>query len=140
MHRCKFTVDPNDTVFICLFTLFCVWTAGAVFTLIHFFLTPILVPFYVFSILKIKVFPVWATHDSVFPDWKIYCSEWIFMILHVSSLFLEHGEFHILFYSMLLTKNIIVVRTISGICHWILRIKAICSIKLVHQRNKTIHI
>ena len=43
MHRCKFAVDPNSTVFICLFTLFCVWTAGAIFTLIHFFLTPILV-------------------------------------------------------------------------------------------------
>ena len=85
MHYCKFAVDLNSTVFVCLFTLFCVWTAGAVFTLIHFFLTPILVPFYVFSILKIKVFPVWATHDSVFPDWKIYCSEWIFMILHVRS-------------------------------------------------------
>ena len=140
MHRCKFTVAPNDTVFICLFTLFCVWTSGTVLTLVVFFLTSILVSLYVFSIPKIKVFPVWTTHNSVFTNWKIYRSEWIFTILPVSSLFLEHGEFHILFHSMLFTKDVIVVRTISGICHWILRIKAICSIKLVHQRNKTIHV
>ena len=119
---------------------FCVWTSGTVFTLVVFFLTSILVSLYVFSIPKIKVFPVWTTHDSVFTNWKIYRSEWIFTILPVSSLFLEHGEFHILFHSMLFTKDVIVVRTISGICHWILRIKAICSIKLVHQRNKTIHV
>ena len=92
MHRCKFAVDPNSTVFICLFTLFCVWTAGAIFTLIHFFLTPILVSLYVFLILKVKSFPVWATHNPVFPDWKIYCTKWIFMILLVSSLFLEHRQ------------------------------------------------
>ena len=132
MHRCKFAVDPYSTVFICLFTLFCIWTAGAIFTLIHFFLTPILVPFYVFSILKIKAFPIWTTHDSAFPDWKIYCTKWIFMILLVCSLFLEHGKFHIFFHSMLPTEDVIVVRTISSICYWVLRIKAICSIKLVH--------
>ena len=57
MHRCKFAVDPNGTVFICLFTVFCVRTARAIFTLIHFFLTSILVSLYVFAILKIKVFP-----------------------------------------------------------------------------------
>lgn len=81
---------------------------------------------------KIKVFPVWATHDSVFPDWKIYCTKWIFMVFLVSSLFLEHGKLHIFFHSLLLTEDVIVVRTISGICYWVLRIEAICSIKLVH--------
>ena len=95
-------------------------------------LRPILVPFYVFSILKIKAFPIWTTHDSAFPDWKIYCTKWIFMILLVCSLFLEHGKFHIFFHSMLPTEDVIVVRTISSICYWVLRIKAICSIKLVH--------
>lgn len=81
---------------------------------------------------RIKVFPVWATHDSVFPDWKIYCTKWIFMVFLVSSLFLEHGKLHIFFHSLLLTEDVIVVRTISGICYWVLRIEAICSIKLVH--------
>ena len=41
---------------------------GAVFTLLHFFLTSILVPFYIFTILKINFFSIWATHNSVFFD------------------------------------------------------------------------
>lgn len=43
MHRCKFTVNPHSTVFIRLFTLFCVRTFRTIFTLIYFFLTTILV-------------------------------------------------------------------------------------------------
>ena len=132
MHRCKFMVEPNGTVFICLFTLFCIWTAGTIFTLIYFFLSSILVSLYIFTILKIKAFPVWTTHDSVLPDWEIYCTKWIFMILLVSSFFLEHGELHIFFHSMLLTEDVIVVRTISGICDWILWIETIYILKLVH--------
>lgn len=85
-----------------------------------------------FTILKIKAFPVWTTHDSVLPDWEIYCTKWIFMILLVSSFFLEHGELHIFFHSMLLTEDVIVVRTISGICDWILWIETIYILKLVH--------
>ena len=54
MHHCKFVVDPNGTVFICFFTSFCVWTARAVFTLIYFFLTSILVPFYIFTCSRSK--------------------------------------------------------------------------------------
>ena len=42
------------------------------------------------------------------------------------------GAYHIFFHSLLLTEDVIVVRTISGICYWVLRIEAICSIKLVH--------
>ena len=58
---------------------------------------------------QIKAFPVWTTHDSAFPNWKIYCSKWIFMILLVCSLFLEHGKFHIFFHSMLPTEDVIVL-------------------------------
>jgi site-specific DNA recombinase len=43
VHRCKFTVNPHSTVFIRLFTLFCVRTFRTIFTLIYFFLTTILV-------------------------------------------------------------------------------------------------
>ena len=57
MHRCKFAVDPKQYGFLSVFfTLFCIWTAGAIFTLIHFFLTPILVSLYVFLYTEGKIF------------------------------------------------------------------------------------
>lgn len=62
----------------------------------------------------------------------------VFALIHF--FLLEHWEFHILFHSILFTKNVIVVGTIAGICNRIFRIESIEVFELVHQRHKAAHI
>ena len=50
------------------------------------------------------------------------------------------GEFHILFHTVLLAIDVIVERSISCICHRILRISPIDFVEFLHQRYEAIHI
>jgi len=51
MHSGKFMVDSHRSVFIGLFTFVCIWTSATVFTLVYFFLSSVLIPFYMLAVL-----------------------------------------------------------------------------------------
>lgn len=46
-----------------------------------------------------EIFSIQATHDSIFSYRKIYCTQWILMILPVCRFFLEHRELHIFLFA-----------------------------------------
>ncbi len=124
VHGCEFAIDPHCTIPICLFTLFCIRTSATVFALIHFFLSAVCIPFYILAILQVKGFSIRAPHNSIFVNQKVDCSERVFLIFPIRCFLLEHWELHILFHSILLTKNVIVVGTVAGICNRIFRIES----------------
>ena len=49
-----------------------------------------------------------TSHDTLFINSKINCTKWIFMILSILGFLFKHWKLHILFNSVLFTKNIVV--------------------------------
>lgn len=80
MHSGKFMIDSHRSVFIGLFASFCIRTSGTVFTLVYFFLSSILIPFYMLAVLQMKSFPIRTTQDSIFSDGEVDCTKRIIMI------------------------------------------------------------
>ena len=80
-----------------------------------------------------KPFPVRATH---YP-FCIYTEDFgpVALILHS---LIVHGELHVLFHSVLLTVQIIVIRTVPCICHGIFGIDPIQAVEFLHQGHKTV--
>ena len=87
-----------------------------------------------------KGFSIRAPHNAIFTDRKVDCPEGVCMIFLIRCFLLEHWELHILFHSILFTKNVIVVRTITGICNWIFRIESVDIFEFFHQRYKAVHV
>ena len=133
-------VDSHSPVLIALFASFCIRTSRAILASIYFLLPAIVVPPYMAAVLKMKGLSVRTSHDSVCPDREVNGPKRILMVFPVSCFLLEHGELHVFFHTVLFTKDVVVVRTVSGICGRVLRIKAVDIPELIHKRNKAVHI
>ena len=140
MHGGKLMVDSHSPVLIALFASFCIRTSRAILASIYFLLPAIVVPPYMAAVLKMKGLSVRTSHDSVCPDREVNGPKRILMVFPVCCLLLEHGELHVFFHTVLFTKDVVVVRTVSGICDRVLRIKAVDIPELIHKRNKAVHI
>ena len=140
MHGSKLSVNPYSSILIALSASFCIRTSGTVLALVYFLLAAIGVPLYMTAILKMKGLSVRTSHDSVCPDREVNCPKRILMVFPVSCFLLEHGELHVFFHTVLFTKDVVVVRTVSGICDRVLRIKAVDIPELIYKRNKAVHI
>ena len=81
-----------------------------------------------------------AAHDSVLTDLEIDSTERILMILLIRRFLLEHRELHIFLHAVLLTEDVVVIGSVTGICNRILRVETIDVPKSIHQRNKAVHV
>lgn len=140
MHGGKLMVDSHSSVLIALFTSFRIRTSRAILASIYFLLPAIVVPLYMTAVLKTKGLSVRTSHDSVCPDREVDYTKRILMVLSVGCFLLEHGELHVLLHTVLFTEDVIVVRTVPGICDRVLRIKSVDIPELIHERNKAVHI
>ena len=100
IHGAEFLIDPNRSILICLFAFFSVGASTAVFAGIVFFLPTILVSLYRFPVSKMKRFPIWAHQLPLSICLKVYCSEWVIVIVFILCFFLVHREFHEIFPSI----------------------------------------
>ena len=80
-----------------------------------------------------KPFPVRATHYPFCIYTEVFGP--VALILHS---LIVHGELHVLFHSVLLTVQIIVIRTVPCICHGIFGIDPIQAVEFLHQGHKTV--
>ena len=140
MHGCKFMIDTDRAVLFRLLASLCIWASGTILTLIHFFLPAILISIYMFTILKMERLTIRAAHDSVLTDLEIDSTERILMILLIRRFLLEHRELHIFLHAVLLTEDVVVIGSVTGICNRILRVETIDVPKSIHQRNKAVHV
>ncbi len=92
------------------------------------------------SIDKFESPVIWTTDGSILINSKVYWPKRIGMVFLVFRFFLVHGEFHILLHTVLLAIDVSVERSISCICHRILRISPIDFVEFLHQRYEAIHI
>ena len=119
----KFPVQSYYTVLFRRFTTLCpVWTSFAVFAFVDFFLSSVLIPFYVPVIFE-NEFPSVRTNQVTFriPS-EVYCTVRIVTVCFTFRFFLKHGEFHVLFHVVFFTIQIVIIGTISCICHRIFRV------------------
>ena len=134
----QFLVQANTPVLVCLLAPHCIRTSAAVFTGVDLHLSPVSVPGHCLSVGEQEPFPVGAYGVPVFISAKVLCAEWIFSVLLVFNRLFVHGELHHLFHPFFFAVKVVVVGSVSCICHRISGISLILFPELFHQRLETV--
>ena len=138
MNGRQFLVQANTPVLVCLLAPHCIRTSAAVFTGVDLHLSPVSVPGHCLSVGEQEPFPVGTYGVPVFISAKVLCAEWIFSVLLVLNRLFVHGEFHHLLRPFFFAVKVIVVGTVSCICHRVSGIHSIPFMVLFHQRLETV--
>ena len=81
-----------------------------------------------------------AAEITVIIGFEVRRTERIIAVSFILRFFLVHGKFHKFFHSVLLAVEVVVVRSVTGICDGVFGVKTIQRLELLHKRNKAVHI
>ena len=132
VERCQFIVQPDDSVKLTLVTFGSVRTAAAIFTLVKFHGSPILVSFHWLCSEEEKFLVIWTNQPSLFIYPKIHSTVWIVAVLLALAFLFVHGELHVFLHTMFFTIQVIIQIPVTCICYRILWVFMVSSLEFFH--------
>ena len=136
----QFLVQADNSVALAFAAFFLVRTPAAVLALEKLLGSAVLVSANRPAVNVVEFFSVWTDWRTAFINLKIHRSVRVVAVFFILAFLFKHGEFHVLFYSVLFAVKVVVETSITRICNRIFGIFAIQSVEFFHQRLKTIHI
>ena len=109
MELCQFFIDTNNTVLFALVAFLSVRTAGTIFALVVFFCSTKLVTLYRCGSEKMEPLSVGTDHISFMVYGEIAGSVRVVPVFGIFRFFFIHGELHVLFHTMLLAVQIVII-------------------------------
>ena len=132
VERSQFIVQPNDPVGLTLVTFGSVRTAAAIFTLVKFHGSPILVAFHRLCSEEKKLLVVRTNQPSLFIHPEIHSPVRIVTILFVLAFLFIHGELHVFLHAVFFTIQVIIQISITCICYRVFWVFMVSSLKFFH--------